>query len=134
MITWQFFFCFRVAIFKNTFFPEHLQWVLKIWIISLLKKCQPHKFVCVFGGWGGGGGWEGGAGFPSPPVLPFLTPLGGIKNQLFNYFWRMLLKFEGKKIEYSKTWTSYKPLLKTLHNSNFLTGPFLAMYIKFNIW
>ena len=46
------------------------------------------------------------------------------KNQFFNYFWRMLLKFEEKKFEIHKlnqlliTWLlkelkSYKPLLKT---------------------
>ena len=57
------------------------------------------------------------------------------KNQFFNYFWRMLLKFEGKNFEIYKpsqlliTWIlrelkSYKPLLKIFLKSNDFTVTF----------
>ena len=60
------------------------------------------------------------------------------KNQFFNYFWKMLLKFEEKKLrieklsQFSITWilkklrSMYKPLLKTFQKSNYLTGTFWA--------
>ena len=57
------------------------------------------------------------------------------KNQFFNYFWRMLLKFEEKKFEIQKlsqlliTWIlrelkSCKPWLKIFQKSNYLTDIF----------
>ena len=57
------------------------------------------------------------------------------KNKFFNYFWRMLLKFEEKKFEIHElsqlliTWIpkelkSYKPLLKIFQKSNYLAGTF----------
>ena len=60
------------------------------------------------------------------------------KNQFFNYFWKMLLKFEEKKLriqklsQFSITWilkklrSMYKLLLKTFQKSNYLTGTFWA--------
>ena len=53
------------------------------------------------------------------------------KNQFFNYFWRILLKFEEKilEIQYSKNRTPYKRLLTTFQKSNCLTGLFRAKSI-----
>ena len=82
---------FRAAIFKNTFFPEHLQWVLSriAWTLItaekfnnlfITKMLTPQNCVyvcvcvcvcvCVGGGGIGGGGWVG-----VPAASPFPTPL-----------------------------------------------------------
>ena len=63
------------------------------------------------------------------------------KNQFFNYFVRILLKFEEKNLGIHKLswllitwilkkWNSIKPLLKTFQKSNYLTGTCGAKPIK----